>query len=171
MQGIRRPQAALALGILALAGCSIATLGATPDKLALAQSQAAPGAALFGRECAPCHGQRGEGVGSNPPVMGPSALPIYPRASSAPSDPTMAQQQQQQVQVTGQASRQNFKTAADVFEYVSTRMPMPKSRAGTLKPEDYWAIVNFMLTAHGVSVPPGGITAGNAQSVAMPGSL
>jgi hypothetical protein len=82
----------------------------------------------------------------------------------------MAQQQQQQVQVTGQASRQNFKTAADVFEYVSTRMPMPKSRAGTLKPEDYWAIVNFVLLAHGVALPPGGITADNAQSVAMPGS-
>ena len=53
----------------------------------------------------------------------------------------------------GQSKRGPFVTAQDVFDYVSTRMPMPKSSAGALKPEEYWAIVNFMLIAHGVVVP------------------
>jgi mono/diheme cytochrome c family protein len=156
------------MGTTAMVGCSLAPLGASADKLASARAQSPPGADAFARECAGCHGQRGEGLGANPPVMGAGALPTYPRDSAAPTDPTMAQLQQQQVQVTGQASRQNFKTAQDFFEYVSTRMPMPKNRSGTLKPEEYWAIVNFMLIAHGVSVPAGGITPDNAKTVALP---
>jgi hypothetical protein len=52
-----------------------------------------------------------------------------------------------------------------LFNYVSTKMPLPKSRAGTLKPEEYWAITNFILVAHGSSVPDGGITPENAGSV------
>ena len=46
-------------------------------------------------------------------------------------------------------------------------MPLPKSRAGTLKPEEYWAITSFMLIAHGSAVPEAGITADNAKSVAI----
>jgi hypothetical protein len=44
-------------------------------------------------------------------------------------------------------------------------MPLPKSKAGSLKPEEYWAIINFMLIAHGSAVPAGGITPENAASV------
>ena len=44
-------------------------------------------------------------------------------------------------------------------------MPLPKSRAGSLQPEEYWAVLNFMLVAHGTPVPEGGVTPDNAKSV------
>jgi hypothetical protein len=44
-------------------------------------------------------------------------------------------------------------------------MPLPKSSAGTLKPDEYWAIVNFMMIAHGVPVPAEGVTEANAKSI------
>ncbi len=34
---------------------------------------------VFTNECANCHGQRGEGLASAPPILGPGALPEYPR--------------------------------------------------------------------------------------------
>jgi hypothetical protein len=46
-------------------------------------------------------------------------------------------------------------------------MPLPKSVAGTLKPEEYWAIVNYMLVANGVAVPAGGVSEANAKSLSL----
>ena len=103
--------------------------------------------------------------------MGPSALPKYPRddtsSSSNPSFAATSPVQQNATRVPGQSKRGAFSTAQDLFEYVSTRMPLPTSSAGTLKPEEYWAIVNYMLIAHGVAVPPEGISEANAKSVAI----
>jgi hypothetical protein len=44
-------------------------------------------------------------------------------------------------------------------------MPLPKSKAGALKPEEYWAISNYVLIAHGSAVPERGVTADNAAGV------
>jgi hypothetical protein len=44
-------------------------------------------------------------------------------------------------------------------------MPLPKTKAGSLTPEEYWAVVNFLLTGHGSAVPAGGVNAANAASV------
>jgi len=49
-------------------------------------------------------------------------------------------------------------------------MPLPEKRAGSLSPEAYWSIVNFMLLAHGVAVPEGGVTPDNAGTVKLKAS-
>ena len=46
-------------------------------------------------------------------------------------------------------------------------MPPSEERRAALSAEDYWAIVNFMLLAHGVQLPPEGVTEKNAASVKL----
>lgn len=157
-----------ALGI-ALSACSATPLGASEPNLANAQKKAAPGGELYERECATCHGKRGEGMTGAPAVVGVGALQEYPRDKSLSTSPAMSNNAQQQAgdstRPPGAPSRDPFRTAQDLFNYVSTQMPRPKSRAGALKPDEYWAITSFLLLAHGSAVPEGGLNAGNAASV------
>jgi len=157
----------LLLGTLATA-CSVTPRGANDVNLAIARDKATQGAKVYERDCASCHGQRGEGV-TAPPIMGSDGLPMYP---SDPSQSTLAantdpaeQQLRQQLNPGGMPSRPPFKTAQDLYEY--TRQKMPSKRAGTLSTEDYWAVVNFMLVAHGAKVPDKGIDTGNAREVVI----
>ena len=156
------------LGIV-LGACTSTPIGASEPNLANAQQKAGPGGELYQTECAACHGKRGEGLTNAPGVIGSGALPVYPRDDSLSTNPALSNNSQQQAQDSsrppGAPSRDPFRTAQDLYGYVSTKMPLPKSRAGSLKPEEYWAIVNFMLIAHGSAVPEGGITASNAASV------
>jgi mono/diheme cytochrome c family protein len=159
---------AIALGS-ALAACSASPIGASDTALSKAQSKAGPGGDLYQKECAACHGKKGEGLTNAPGVIGSGALPEYPRDASLSTNPALSNSQQQQAgdssRPPGAPSRDPFRTAQDLYNYVSTKMPLPKSRAGSLKPEEYWAITNFMLIAHGSAVPEAGITADNAASV------
>jgi len=158
-----------AFGAVALFSCSVAPLGATETGIAQARAKSPPGAEAFDHYCASCHGKRGEGLTTAPPIIGSGALPKYPRDdSSSTSNPSYSLNsniQQDSSRVPGQLRRGAFQTAQDVFDYVSTRMPMPKTSAGTLRPEEYWAIVNYMLIAHGVAVPSDGVSASNAKTV------
>jgi mono/diheme cytochrome c family protein len=159
--------AALSFGLL---HCSVTPLGATDSGIAKARVASPPGADAFDRECASCHGKRGEGLTIAPAVMGAGSLAEYPRNDASSSDPafaTSAPVQGDSAHVPGQAKRDPFHTAQDVYDYVSSRMPLPKSAAGTLKPEEYWAIVNYLLVANGVAIPAGGVTEANAKSVAL----
>ena len=156
----------LSMICLSAVACSSTPPGATDANMAKAKQASAPGADLFERECAGCHGSRGEGMSANPKTMGPGALPLYKRDPADSTNPAMQQQAQyREEQPMGADARGQFKTAQDLFNYVSTQMPLPKSKAGSLKPEEYWAIVNFMLISHGANVPQGGITPENAASV------
>lgn len=161
----------LAALALALGACTATPLGATEPNLANAQQKAGPGGELFEKQCSACHGKRGEGLTNAPSVIGSGALQMYPRDESLSSNPAMGNNPQQQAQDTsrppGVPSRDPFRTAQDVFAYVSTQMPLPKGRAGSLTAEEYWAITSFMLLAHGSAVPEGGLTPENAASVAI----
>lgn len=160
--------ASCALAVLAACGAS-APRGATPENLTAAKSAAPGGAALFKEHCASCHGDRGQGLASNPGIIGARALPEYPAEAAGAGDPQMSNpgqvRTQRLTQVTGAAKRDPFRTAADVYRYVSTRMPMPARRAGSLASDEYWEIVNFMMISHGASVPDGGVNEANASSV------
>lgn len=83
------------------------------------------------------------------------------------SDPGQVQTQKL-TQVTGAASREAFRTAADVYRYISTRMPLPSQKAGSLAADEYWKILDFILISHGTSVPSGGVNESNAASVPLP---
>jgi len=154
--------------VAVLAGCTATPLGATPESFA--QANQLPGASIYRRECASCHGERGEGLGQTPAVMGSGALPTYERDPSTLSNPALqnlSEQQREKNLPPGASLRQPFKTAADVHEFISKQMPLPKGKAGSLSAEDYWAITNFVLVGHGVAVPSGGVTAANAASVPL----
>jgi len=156
---------------VALLDCTVTPLGATDDGIAKARAASAPGAEEYDHQCASCHGKRGEGLTTAPAVMGTGALPTYPRDDNSSSNPafaTNAPVQGDSTRVPGQSKREPFRTAQDLYDYVSSRMPLPKSSSGTLKPEQYWAIVNYILIANGTTaVPAGGVTEANAKAVAI----
>ena len=154
---------------LALINCSVTPLGATDSGIAKARSAAPPGADAYDRECSSCHGKRGEGLSTAPAIMGSGALAEYPREDASSSSPasTNAPTQADVAHLPGRAKRAPFRTAQDVYAYVSSRMPLPKSQAGRLEPAEYWSIVSYMLIAHGVAVPAGGVSESNAKSIAL----
>jgi mono/diheme cytochrome c family protein len=73
--------------------CARTPLGATVEDIARAQSQSQQGANVYAAECASCHGQRGEGLAAAPAILGPGALPEYPRTSTTAGDPTITDPQ------------------------------------------------------------------------------
>ena len=173
--GVARANLTL-LGALALAAfmpwaCSPTPAGAADAHLAKAKSQAYEGADVFARDCAGCHGQRGEGRGDAPSIMGAWALPVFPDDQSKTADPSLTDPQQLEEEArarpAGAPSRDPFRTAQDLFAFISKRMPLPQNRTGSLRSDEYWAIVNFMLIAHGSAVPQGGINEANAGSVSI----
>jgi cytochrome c len=151
-------------------GCAVTQLGATPGEVAQAQSQFGQGANVFANECAKCHGQRGQGIGSASAVLGPGALPEYPSSGGGASD--MAQLDPQLAQIEAQSRpagaswRDPFQNAQDLFTFISTHMP--KGHASEMKPQDDWAVVSFMLAAQGATLPPAGIGPANASSIRIP---
>jgi cytochrome c len=156
-------------GLLSL-GCATAQTGATEASLARARADAGPGATAFASTCSQCHGQRGEGVGAAPAVLGPGALPEFPRNAGGSGDPSLIDPQQLQIEMqtrpAGAPSRDPFRNAQDLFRFVRTQMP--KNRPGSLREDEYWAIVNFLLAAQGATVPPGGANRANAASIPIP---
>jgi cytochrome c len=109
-------------------------------------AQVAEGAKLYAKHCAKCHGKAGEGTKKAPPVVGKDALPLDP-----PS---------------GAKTRKNqFHTAQDVAEFVSTKMPANKP--GSLKPDEYSAILAFDLKANGVDVSNQKIDATTAAAIKL----
>jgi mono/diheme cytochrome c family protein len=155
--------ASIALGLAAALtfSCGGAQTGAQARSVTDAKKRTPEGARVFERQCAGCHGTRGEG-GSAPPLMGPSALPMYALGDPAA---TAGQQQIDEASEPGEPVRQPFRTAEDLHAYVKEWMPLPKDRIGSLKDEDYWAVVNFILIANESAVPPNGVNAANASTV------
>jgi cytochrome c len=90
----------------------------------------AKGGELYGTHCAKCHGDAGQGTDKAPAVVGQGALPKEPRSGS-----------KRTVQ---------FVTAYDVGVYAMEKMP--GDAPGTLKPEEYLAILAFDLNANGVEL-------------------
>jgi cytochrome c553 len=152
-----------------LAACAATQPGATDAQMALGQSRATTGSSVYANECARCHGQHGEGLASTPPVMGPGALPEYPRdlgtGNSNLTDPQQIQIQQQ-TRPQGAPWRDPFRNAQSLFDFV--KLHLPKARAAAMKQDDYWAVVSFLLAVQGADVPATGVTADNAMSIAVP---
>jgi len=146
--------------------CASTPLGAPPKALSAARARTPDGAKVYDRECAGCHGKHGEGLSSSPTVMGPSALPTFARSDSTTHSLQMQPDaDRDRLQPPGEPTRPALRTAEDLFAYVSKWMPLPQERIGSLKPEDYWAVVNYLLIANGSAVPASGVNAGNASTV------
>jgi mono/diheme cytochrome c family protein len=154
----------------ALLGCASVQRGATAQDLARAHDQTAQGATVFTNECASCHGQRGEGLASAPPILGASVLPEYPRDTGGVGDPTITDPQLIQIQAqtrpAGAPWRDPFRNADDLHRFIGTHVP--KGRADKLTDADYWAVTTYLLAAQGATLPPGGVGPANAASTAIP---
>jgi mono/diheme cytochrome c family protein len=166
--GTRR---AFAICAATVTACAATQYGATDANLARARSGSAKGATLFNQQCAGCHGQRGESASSAPRILGEGALPEYPRARNVNADPATGDPEalklQAQSRPAGAPWRDPFRSAKDVYSYVSKNMPPSEAQREALSGDDYWAIVNFMLLAHGVQLPPEGVSEKNATSVKL----
>lgn len=97
---------------------------------AAASEQIAQGAKLYAQHCSECHGEAGQGV-KGPPVVGAQALPKDPPPTAKRRDT-------------------EFRTALDVGKWVMANMPA--NAPGSLKPEEYLAILAFDLKANGVEL-------------------
>lgn len=93
--------------------------------------QAVQGQKLFSQHCAKCHGAEGQGTKKAPTLVGKGALPLDPRP-------------------TQKVRKEQFHTAQDVAQFVSTKMP--PNKPGSLTPEQYYDILAFALKANGVDV-------------------
>jgi hypothetical protein len=162
---------ALLITAAIVGACASAEFGATDANLVRARCGSQRGATLFNQQCAGCHGERGESRTGAPRVLGEGALPEYPRARNTNADPATGDPEslrlQAQSRPQGAPWRDPFRTAKDLHAYVSKNMPPSEEKRAALTADDYWAIVNFMLLAHGVEVPPGGVTEANAGSVKL----
>ena len=77
-----------AIACALMVACAATPRGATEANFARAKSAAPAGASLFARECAGCHGARGEAMaGNTPQILGEGALPEYPRARDLNASP------------------------------------------------------------------------------------
>jgi len=124
-----------------------AAAAAAAEKKAAADAQIAKGQELYGANCAGCHGPSGEGKkGKGPKVVGEGALTL---------DPPKKAKLRKGVQ---------FNTAKDVADFVVANMP-PK-KGGSLKPEEYFAILAFDLSANGIALAEP-VTADNAANIPL----
>jgi hypothetical protein len=157
----------LLAGYLLLACGPTMVTGAAASDLVTAGDRAPRGARLFADGCSHCHGQRGEGLVGVPEILGPSALPEYPRAPTVATGFAFEDPQEleirQRTHPSGQAVRSPFRTAQDLNVYLESHAP--EMRVRTLKDEDRWALVSFIVAAQGVDIPSQGVDAENAASL------
>ena len=111
--------------------------------------QVAHGQTLFGKNCAKCHGDSGQGTEDAPRLVGlkEGALPLDPPASR-------------------EVRKSRFATVADVAEFVMANMP-PK-KAGTLTADEYLAVLAFDLKANGIDLGQEPLTMAKAKALTIP---
>jgi len=131
---------------LASASCSGGSQTTIASGDNLPEDQWSRGVWLYGQHCAGCHGEDGEGDEDAPPLSGEGSLPLKATWEGSPRT-------------------HDFNTAADVFTYVSEQMP--PMEPGTLKSEDYWAIVFYSLKQAQVEVGEPPMNANSARNVAL----
>jgi cytochrome c len=171
MFGFARKGSSPAIALLGaiVTACAATQFGATEANLARARTVTNRGNELFAKECAECHGDRGEGLAQAPSILGPGALPVYPRDSAGAGSLAINDPEQlrirQQTRPAGAPWRDPFRTAQDLFGFLKTHPA--KKRAEPVAAADYWALVTFMLAAHGSAVPADGVNADNATSVTI----
>ena len=158
---------AIVSAVALFAGCAVRSFGASDANLEHARGSAAIGAGLFESQCASCHGEHGEGRGNVPAIMGPGALrrqPLVDPLTQSAYSSTDGQRGAVHPPAPEQG-RPEFVSAASLEAYLVFHMP--KIKRQPLTEEDYWALVQFMLIAHGSEVPQEGISADNGARVVI----
>ncbi|MGO9060472.1 MAG: c-type cytochrome [Candidatus Binataceae bacterium] len=119
---------------------------------AFTAEQADKGREVFRLQCARCHGPEGQGISNiykgmtAPPLIGPSALPLDPRAYQ-------------------KMRHYQFRNVRDVYEFASA--VMPADQPASLSAEDYWNVIAFLLSANGVPVNGKLLTENEAADISL----
>lgn len=92
----------------------------------------AAGAKLFAAQCAVCHGAKGEGLATFPRLIG-----AEPRDFSFAHDPRL-------VRTIGNY----WPYATTLYDYINRAMPF--TAPGTLRPDDVYSLVAYLLAENGV---------------------
>jgi cytochrome c len=141
-----RESAAAALLAGALVTAAVDSAGA------FTAAQAQSGSRVYARQCARCHGAKGEGKDAAfkdlraPEVIGAGALPLKPRPFQ-------------------QLRRTDFRTAKDVYEFVSATMPA--DQPAILSAEEYWDVIAFILEKNEVASDGKPLTDTSSAQVAL----
>lgn len=109
---------------------------------------AGSGARLYRVHCAACHGERGEGIAPNPPLVGREPLEGFPFGR----DPDL-------VRTVGNY----WPYATTLFDYI--RRTMPLSAPGSLRDDEVYSLTAYLLAAN--EVIPAGARLDSAALVAV----
>jgi cytochrome c len=128
-----RTSALFAFTSLALSG--LAACGSTEPAPAPTpvEAQLKSGGAVYGANCAKCHGNAGQGTKKAPAIVGPGALPKLPRLDQ-------------------KVRRNEFRTAMDVATFVTANMPPDEELRAKMQEQQYWDVLAFALNANGVKL-------------------
>lgn len=151
------PIAWLAVPALLFSACGGSAATEPPPETPGESTKAAPqtfaeqvtlGQTLYGQKCAQCHGASGEGA-DGPRVVGldKGALPLDPPG-------------------TAKFRKSQFKTVADVAEFVVKNMP--PDAPGSLTTDEYFSILAFDLKANGIDLDKQKLDADLAPTLVIP---
>ena len=115
------------------------------------QGTAAEGAAVYAKQCAVCHGPKGEGVAPAPPLIGRAPDAGYAFANDGKAARTIGNY---------------WPYATTVFDYV--RRAMPLNMPGSLSAEQTYGLVAFLLRENGVIADSLVMNAQTLPAVQMP---
>ena len=174
-----RPQATAFALVLAFAACQMADGGdkgapstygigtpATAEQIAAMNTDVNPagvglptghgdatqGAELFARQCASCHGAKGEGAPGNPP--GP-VLVGKSEGFNFGNDPKL-------VRTIGNY----WPEATTLFDYIKRTMPLPA--AGSLTDDEVYSLTAYLLVANEVLPAGASLDSASLMAVKMP---
>ena len=108
------------------------------------------GAAVFAAQCASCHGSKGEGLATNPRLIG-----AEPRDFSFAQDPKIPK-----------TIGNYWPYATTLYDYINRAMPF--TAPGTLSPSDVYSVVAFLLAENGILERTQTLDAASLPRIHMP---
>lgn len=116
------------------------------------KGDAATGATLYAAQCAVCHGQNGEGIAPNPPLVGRE-----PREGFGfGNDPKL-------VRTIGNY----WPEATTLFDYIKRTMPL--NAPGSLTDDDVYSLTAHLLVANEILPAAATLDSASLMAVRMPG--
>lgn len=119
---------------------------------------AAEGEPIYAAKCASCHGPAGEGLAAAPEGL-PAAPPLVGREPAAASafsqDPTLPK-----------TVGNYWPYATTLYDYINRAMPL--NAPGSLRPDEIYAVVAWILEKNGIIAPGTVVDATSLPRVRMP---
>ncbi len=135
--------------------------------LADARDQATRGAELYAMRCITCHGDRGQGLTREWRLTWDDEHQncAKPKCHGRDNPEGFYLPNMYAPAIVGPDTLDEFETAQDLFDFISTRMPFQEP--GILMPEDYWALTAYLLRQNGITLPGAEVGQDNARAILL----